>query len=76
MARDDMIELDGTVTDIFPGAKFEVTISQENSENTMKVICTLSGKLRKNYIRIVAGDSVTVRISPYDLTKGIIVWRS
>ena len=74
MARADMIELDGIVTNIFPGTKFEVTVQQDSS-NELKVVCTLNGKLRKNFIRIVAGDSVKIRMSPYDLTKGIIFWR-
>ena len=76
MAKSDLIEIDGVVTDIFAGSKFEVTVTQEATENEIKVLCTLGGKLRKNYIKIVRGDMVTIRVSPYDLTKGIICWRS
>lgn len=68
---DDKIEVTGKVTKNLKGDKFVVTIE----ENGMEVTCTMAGKLRKNKIRILLGDTVTVKISPYDLTKGIITWR-
>lgn len=71
MSNEDKIELDGTCTKAIKGAKFEVEIDGNNH----KVICTLAGKLMKNSIKIIPGDRVTVHISPYDLSKGIIVWR-
>jgi translation initiation factor IF-1 len=74
MARDDKLVFDGVVTKVLPGTKFEVEISMENGK-THTVIATISGKLRQNYIKIIIGDAVTVEISPYDLSKGIITWR-
>lgn len=75
MAKADLIEIEGVVTDNFPGSKFEVTVTQENTGNKLKVMCTLAGKVRNSHIKIVRGDTVTVRVSPYDLGKGIICWR-
>lgn len=74
MARDDKIEFEGVVTKILPGTKFEVEINTGSGKHT--VICTLSGKLRQNMIRIIQGDNVTIDVSTYDLTKGIITWRT
>lgn len=71
MSREDKLELEGTVVKNHPGSKFEVKLDQ----NDMIIQCTLSGKLRMNSIRILLGDRVTVELSPYDLTKGIITWR-
>lgn len=68
----DKIEMEGIVTKVLPGTKFIVTLC----ENGMELNCTISGKLRKNYIRILLNDKVTVQISPYDLTRGIITWRT
>ena len=72
MASNDKLELPGVVTKILKGASFEVTLD----DNNMVVVCKLGGKLRMNNIRVLLNDKVTVQISPYDLTKGIIVWRS
>ncbi len=66
----DSIEVKGVVKDVLPNAKFRVEL-----ENGHEIIAHLSGKLRLNYIRIMAGDSVTIELSPYDLTKGRITWR-
>jgi translation initiation factor IF-1 len=74
MARDDKIVFDGKVSKVLPGTKFEVEVNMGN-EKTHTVIATISGKLRQNFIRISMGDDVTVEISPYDLSKGIITWR-
>lgn len=75
MARSDKFELNGVVTKSLPGTKFEVEMNT-GTGNTCNVVCTLSGKLRQNFIRIIPGDHVTVEMSPYDLTKGIITWRT
>ena len=74
MARSDKFELEGIVKKAFPGTKFEVevTISDNNKQN---ILCTVSGKLRQNFIHILPEDRVTVEMSPYDLAKGIITWR-
>ena len=74
MSRSDKFELEGIVEKALPGTKFEVSVS--SGESTANIVCTLSGKLRQNNIRIIQGDKVTVEISPYDLTKGIITWRT
>ena len=71
MSKSDVIEVEGVVTDSFPNASFEVEL-----ENGHKVLAHISGKLRMNYIRILPGDKVTVELSPYDLTRGRITWRS
>lgn len=69
--KDDMIEVEGVVTELLPNTNFLVDIGHDRT-----IHATLSGKLRMNYIRIIKGDKVTVSISPYDLTKGRIIWRS
>lgn len=71
MAKSDMIEVEGVVTESFPNATFEVTMA-----NGHKILATVSGKMRMNSIRIYIGDSVTVEVSPYDLSRGRITWRS
>ncbi len=69
MAKDDVIEVEGKVVDM-PNAMFTVEL-----ENGHQILATVSGKIRKNYIRILAGDRVTVEMSPYDLTRGRITYR-
>ena len=71
MSKEDVIELEGVVTEALPNATFRVELA-----NGHKILAQISGKLRMNYIRIVPGDKVTVEMSPYDLTKGRITWRS
>jgi translation initiation factor IF-1 len=71
MAKEDQIEMEGTVIDTLPNTMFRVQL-----ENGHVVIAHISGKMRKNYIRILTGDKVTVQITPYDLTKGRITFRS
>ena len=71
MSKQDVIEVAGVVTDSYPTAMFEVTL-----ENGHKILATISGKLRMNYIRVLTGDKVTVELSPYDLTRGRITWRA
>ncbi len=70
MAKDDVIEVEGTVTDVLPNCVFKVTLA-----NGHVVTGHLSGKLRTNYIRILTGDQVKLELSPYDLTRGRITWR-
>ena len=71
MAKSDMIELEGTVVEALPNTTFRVNIG-----NDQVILAHISGKLRMNFIRILPGDKVTVQISPYDLTRGRITWRS
>lgn len=71
MAKEDQIEMEGTVIDTLPNTMFRVQL-----ENGHVVIAHISGKMRKNYIRILKGDKVTVQLTPYDLTKGRITFRS
>ena len=70
MAKEDCIEMLGVVTKILKNATFQVEL-----ENGHHVIAHISGRIRKNYIRILAGDYVTVELTPYDLTKGRITFR-
>ncbi len=71
MSKDDVIELNGKVVEVLPNAMFKVEL-----QNGKEILAHISGKLRMNYIRILQGDNVTVEISPYDLTRGRITWRS
>ena len=71
MAKDDVIELEGTVIEALPNAMFQVDIG-----NGHTILAHISGKLRMHFIRILPGDKVTVEMSPYDLTRGRITWRS
>lgn len=70
MAKDDVIEMEGTVTETLPNTMFRVQL-----ENGHIVTAHISGRMRKNYIRILTGDQVTVELTPYDLTKGRIIYR-
>lgn len=71
MSKADNIELQGTVVEAMPNATFKVELP-----NGHVILAHISGKLRMNFIRILPGDKVTVEMSPYDLTKGRITWRS
>lgn len=71
MSKEDFIELKGKVTDRLSGGKFKVKLY----DNDMIVTCTLSGKMMMNKIMVLVGDTVTVEISPYDLSKGRITYR-
>ena len=71
MAKSDMIEVEGVVVESLPNTTFQVDIG-----NGHTILAHISGKLRMNFIRILAGDKVTVEMSPYDLTRGRITWRS
>ena len=71
MAKDDMLEVEGVVTESLPNTTFRVDIG-----NGHIILAHISGKLRMNFIRILPGDKVTVQMSPYDVTRGRITWRS
>ena len=71
MSKQDVIELEGTVTEALPNAMFMVELP-----NGKSILAHISGKLRMNYIKILPGDKVTVEMSPYDLTRGRIIWRA
>jgi len=71
MAREDYIEMEGTVIDTLPNTTFRVKLDNEHIVNAH-----ISGRMRKNYIRILTGDRVTVQLTPYDLTRGRISYRS
>ncbi len=70
MAKEEAIEVEGVVTEALPNAMFRVEL-----DNGHKVLAHISGKMRKNFIRILEGDRVSVEISPYDLTRGRITYR-
>ena len=71
MSKEDVIEIEGTVVEALPSAQFKVELP-----NGHQILAHISRKLRMNFIRILPGDKVTVEMSPYDLTKGRITWRS
>lgn len=70
MSKEELIEVEGIVKEALPNAMFRVEL-----ENKHKVLAHISGKIRKNFIRILPGDSVKVELSPYDLTRGRITYR-
>jgi len=70
LSKSDVIEVEGKVLEKLPNATFQVEL-----ENGHKIIAHISGKLRMNFIRIIPGDKVLIEMSPYDLTKGRIIWR-
>lgn len=70
MSKSDVIEVEGKVVEKLPNAMFKVAL-----ENGHQVLGHISGKLRMNFIKILPGDKVTIELSPYDLTKGRIIWR-
>lgn len=71
MAKEDSIEMEGTVVETLPNTTFRVEL-----ENGHVVTAHISGRMRKHYIRILTGDKVTVQLTPYDLTKGRITYRA
>ena len=71
MSKDDVIEAEGVIEEALPNATFKVKLA-----TGYVITAYISGKLRMNYIKIIPGDSVKIEMSPYDLTKGRIVWRS
>ena len=71
MGKEDLIKLEGTVEDVLPNAMFRVRINESHT-----ITATISGRLRQNNIRILLGDRVEVEMSPYDLTRGRVVYRT
>ena len=71
MAKNDVIEVEGTVVEALPNAMFQVKLP-----NGHRIMAHISGKMRMHFIRIYPGDRVTIELSPYDLTRGRITWRS
>lgn len=71
MSKEDLIRMTGVVNELLPSAMFRVTL-----ENNHTIIATIAGKLRQHNIRILAGDSVEIEMSPYDLNRGRIVYRT
>jgi translation initiation factor IF-1 len=70
LAKEDVIEVEGTVVESLPNTNFKVEL-----ENGHQILAHISGKLRMNYIKILPGDKVKVELSPYDLSRGRITWR-
>ena len=70
MPKEELIEMKGHVDEVLPDSRFRVTL-----ENGHQVVCYTGGKMRKHHIRIIAGDNVSLEMSPYDLTKGRITFR-
>ncbi len=70
MAKEDLIEFNGTVSEVLPNAMFRVKL-----ENEHEILAHTSGRMRKNRIRVLAGDKVTVEMTPYDLSRGRITYR-
>lgn len=70
MAKEDLLQMEGVVTDVMPDSRFMVTL-----ENGHTLVAYTAGKMRKNHIRIIAGDKVSLELSPYDLSKGRITFR-
>ena len=71
MSKDDVIEMEGKVIEALPNAMFQVELP-----NGHRIMAHISGKMRMNFIRLYPGDKVTIELSPYDLTRGRITWRS
>ena len=71
MAKEDVIEVEGTVLEALPNAMFQVEL-----DNGHKILAHISGKLRMNFIKILPGDKVRLELSPYDLTRGRSTWRA
>ena len=70
MAKEDAVQLEGTVKELLAGTMYRVEL-----ENGHTVLCHISGKMRKRFVRLTTGDRVKMEMSPYDLTKARIVWR-
>ena len=71
MSKSDVIEMEGKVVEALPNVMFQVEL-----QNGHQILAHISGKMRMNFIRIYPGDKVTIELSPYDLTRGRITWRS
>lgn len=76
MAKDDLVEFDGVVTDVLAGSTFKVAVKNPDGSAGHTVLCYLGGKIRQNSIRIILHDQVKIAVSPYDPSRGKIVYRS
>lgn len=76
MSKEDQIEVEGFITEVLPNGMFRVQLGDKKDEDGQSILAYVSGKMRKFFIRIVLGDKVTVALSPYDLTKGRIIYRA
>jgi translation initiation factor IF-1 len=76
MAKEDLIEFDGIVTDVLAGSTFKVLVKNADGEDGHTVLCYLGGKIRQNSIRIILHDQVKIAVSPYDPSRGKIIYRS
>lgn len=76
MSKEDLVELDGIVTDVLAGSTFKVSIKSQDGTAGRTVLCYLGGKIRQNSIRIILHDQVRIAVSPYDPTRGKIIYRS
>jgi len=74
MAKQDYIEFEGEVVEVYPGGKFGVVL-QHNNEKSQQILAYISGRMRLNKINILLGDKVTVEVSPYDISQGRITYR-
>lgn len=75
MPKDDLVELEGTVADALGGGQYQVRLIQQKPDQETLVRAQLSGRLRRNHIRVLPGDRVRVAVSPYDMTHGLINYR-
>ena len=73
--RDDALEFQGTIEEALPGTLFKVSAVMPNQATNAIVLCTLGGRLRMNHIRLLVGDRVVIAVSPYDLSRGRVIWR-
>ena len=76
MAKDDLVEFDGVVTDVLAGSSFKVAVKTADGTTSHTVLCYLGGKIRQNSIRIILHDQVRIAVSPYDPSRGKIIYRS
>lgn len=76
MAKEDLIEFNGIVTDVLAGSTFKVAVVNEDGSHGHTVLCYLGGKIRQNSIRIILHDQVRIAVSPYDPTRGKIIYRT
>ena len=75
MAKSDMLEFEGIVEEVLPNAMFRVRLKLDNDREGRLILAHSSGKMLKNRIKVIAGDTVTVEMTPYDLTKGRVTFR-
>lgn len=76
MSKEDLVEFDGVVTDVLAGSTFKVAVKNADGSAGHTVLCYLGGKIRQNSIRIILHDQVRIAVSPYDPTRGKIIYRT